>query len=53
MFIFIFVSWNSQSSDGTEVRALNFKQLQTVLNCAGDRKLKEARLCLEGSIYRQ
>jgi hypothetical protein len=27
---------------------MNFKQLHRVLDCAGDKKLKEIQLCLEG-----
>ena len=30
------------------MRALTFKQLQKVIGCAGDKKLTEVRLCLEG-----
>ena len=37
-----------QAGEGVSVRALNFKQLQTLLSCAGDKKLNEVRLCLEG-----
>ena len=38
-----------QADDGLEIRALNFQQLHKVLSCAGDKKLKEAQLCLEGT----
>lgn len=38
-----------QVGDGLEIRALNFKQLHKVLSCAGDKKLKEVQLCLEGT----
>lgn len=38
-----------QVADGIEVRALNFKELQKVLSCAGDKRLKEIQLCLEGT----
>ena len=35
-------------NQGVEVKALNFKQLHRVLECAGEKKLKEIQLCLEG-----
>lgn len=38
-----------QADDGLEIRTLNFEQLHKVLSCAGDKKLKEAQLCLEGT----
>lgn len=37
-----------QVGGGLEVRALTFKQLQKIVGCAGDKKLTEVRLCLEG-----
>jgi hypothetical protein len=38
----------AQAGEGVSVRALNFKQLHKFLSCAGDKKLNEVRLCLEG-----
>ncbi len=37
-----------RNEGGVEIKALNFKQLHRVLECAGEKKLKEIQLCLEG-----
>lgn len=42
-----------QIGGGLEVRTLTFKQLQKVVGCAGDKKLTEVRLCLEGMSQHQ
>ena len=39
-----------QIGESYEVRAFTFKALTQVLKCAGDKKLKEVQLCLEGSL---
>ena len=37
-----------QIGESYEVRAFTFIALTQVLKCAGDKKLKEVQLCLEG-----
>ena len=37
-----------QIGESYEVRVFTFKALTQVLKCAGDKKLKEVQLCLEG-----
>ena len=39
---------SNQIGESYEVRAFTFKELTQVLKCAGDKKLKEVQLCLEG-----
>ena len=41
-----------QIGESYEVRAFTFKALTQVLKCAGDKKLKEVQLCLEGLLMR-
>ena len=38
-----------QHAGNLEVKASTFKELQTILRCAGEKKLKEVQLCLEGA----
>ena len=37
-----------QIGESCEVRAFTFKALTQVVKCAGEKKLKEVQLCLEG-----
>ena len=33
-----------------EIQASTFKELYSVVHCAGEKKLKEVQLCLEGMV---
>ena len=39
---------SNQIGESCEVRAFTFKALTQVVKCAGEKKLKEVQLCLEG-----
>ena len=40
-----------QVGGSSEIRAWSFRQLGQVLKCAGDRKLQEVQVCLEGLYF--